>query len=352
MNSFITISKKEKADFYKSQYEYYKGFNTAIVIIASLASLTYFISDCQLYGYFQVETLPTRFAIVIPLIIYVTYTRLVDKWKMEMIFSHCMGHLIMWCTIFSIWFLPNKQYASDGFLIIQIVILMLGFASTFSTACISQLMVIVNILISNIFNHYEDLNIMMSLGLPCAFGIICAQYVFTQSYYETYTMNKKLENLSYIDQLTTVYNRHKLDEITRNKKFILDNKDISLLILDVDFFKHINDTYGHDNGDLVLKELAGILKSNIRSDDILIRWGGEEFLIILYNCNETQAIKVAEKIRRKVEQYNGKVCKLTVSIGVSMYKEVNYRDTIREADKALYKAKNSGRNKVVSYKDI
>lgn len=352
MNSFLNTSKEERADFYKSQFEYYKKFNRAIIIIASLASLTYFISDCQLYGYFQIETAPTRFAIIIPLIIYLIYTRLFDNWKLEMIFSHCIGHLIMWCTIFSIWFLPNRQYASDGFLIIQIVILMLGFASTFSTACISQFMVIGNILISNTFNHYEDISIMLSLGLPCALGIACAQFIFTQSYYETYTINKKLEKLSYIDQLTNAYNRHKLDEITRGGRFILDNKDISLIIIDIDFFKKINDTFGHDKGDIVLKELAGILKNNIKSDDVLIRWGGEEFLIVLYNCNETQALKIAEKIRKKVESFISKVCRITISLGVSSYNGNDYKESINKADKALYYAKNSGRNKVVSYSEI
>lgn len=352
-NSFLGLNNYDKEQFYKDQFLYYRGFNTSIVVIAVLSSLSYFVSDCQLYGYFETETIIPRFIILVPLLLFLIYKQFIDNWKLEMILSHIVGHMIMWCTIWAIHFLPNRQYASDGFLILQLVILMLGFAATFEVSTVSQLLVIANILISNTFIHYEDIDLMISLGLPLAIGIACSHFVFTQSYYETYKTKKKLENLSFIDQLTDVYNRHKIDEITKDEKFINESLlPISIAIIDIDFFKKINDTYGHDNGDTVLKELASIIKATKKESDVAIRWGGEEFVIIMYRCNESQGKKQVEKIRKQVEQFNSSVHNITVSIGVSEYNGVSYKESIVMADKALYKAKELGRNQVMSFSEI
>lgn len=352
-NSFLNISKQEKEKFYKKQFKYYRGFNTGIVIISVLASLTYFISDCQLFGRFANETLIPRISILIPFSIFLLLRKLNLDYKVEMIASQYIGHSIMWHTIWAIVYLPNRQYASDGFLIMQLVMLMLGFASSFEVAAISQLMIIVNILISNTFNHYEDLNLMLSLGIPCALGIAISNYIFTQSYYEAYLANTKLENLSYIDQLTGVFNRHKLDEITDGDKLKRYNlQDISFIILDIDFFKKINDTYGHDKGDIILKDLADILKNNVKDAGFVIRWGGEEFLIILYGYNEKNAYTLAEKIRQDAENKDNSIDKITVSLGICEYDFDSYKNTVKKADIALYKAKELGRNKTIKYSSI
>lgn len=352
-NSFLKTSKYEREKFYKTQFEYYRGFNTGIVIISVLASLTYFISDCQLFGRFANETLIPRISILIPFSIFLWLRKLNLDYKVEMLASQYIGHSIMWHTIWAIVYLPNRQYASDGFLIMQLVMLMLGFASSFEVAVVSQLMIIVNILISNTFNHYDDLNLMLSLGIPCALGIAISNYIFTQSYYETYLANNKLENLSYIDQLTGVFNRHKLDDITdgdKLKRYSL--QDISFIILDIDFFKKINDTYGHDKGDIILKSLADILKNNVKNDGFVIRWGGEEFLIILYGYNEKTAYALAEKIRKEVENQNNGINKITISLGVCEYDFNSYKNTVKKADMALYKAKELGRNRTIKYSNM
>lgn len=354
MNSFLRLNKSELREFNKSQYKYYEKFNFSVLFLSVVFSLTYFVSDCQLFGRFAFETILSRFSI---LIIYAGYLILVHRYKnfyFRMIASQIVGHSIMWCTIWSIYFLPNRQYASDGFLILQVVILMLGFASSFWVSAISQLLVIGNILISNTFNHYEDLSLMLSLGLPLASGIVLANYVFTQSYYERYEMTRELKRLSYIDQLTNIYNRHKLDDLIEDNKLKCKSfQDISVIMTDIDFFKKINDTYGHEIGDVVLQGLAKVLSTSIDSNSYAIRYGGEEFLLVLYGYNEEEAFKLAEKIRKQVEGYNNEYCKITISLGVAENnKEVDYTTVISYADKALYKAKNTGRNKTVKYSEI
>lgn len=167
--------------------------------------------------------------------------------------------------------------------------------------------------------------------------------------------NDQLEVLAITDGLTEVYNhRYFMDQI--HEKFADAKKQsipISLLMIDIDHFKAFNDNYGHMTGDLVLKEIAQILKSNCRRDDIVARYGGEEFAIILPETDSHQAEIVAEKIRTAVENYhlpNGKEARrVTVSIGVGTSGEgidlVNH--LISSADKALYRAKAEGRNRVV-----
>ena len=121
----------------------------------------------------------------------------------------------------------------------------------------------------------------------------------------------------------------------------------SIIYFDIDFFKKINDKYGHDMGDYVLKEISKLVAENIRSNDIFGRWGGEEFLFILPITPYFNTLKVAEKIRKVVENYNFKGIKVTISLGVSEIienEQIEY--AIKRADEALYEAKKSGRNQV------
>lgn len=166
------------------------------------------------------------------------------------------------------------------------------------------------------------------------------------------TLRKKLEEQLHMeamtDPLTQLFNRRfissVLESLTENIKE--RKKGLSLIMADIDNFKHINDTYGHETGDEVLKELAKLLKGNLREGDIVGRWGGEEFLIILVNTGLEDAIKVAEKLRRKISEslILGKI-NITVSFGVSEYRiNEDIKEAIRRADEALYEAKLAGKN--------
>jgi|GEM_PF-4016993 len=161
---------------------------------------------------------------------------------------------------------------------------------------------------------------------------------------------EKLSILSSTDYLTKIYNRQKfLKELKNNIKRVKRTKEnLSLAMIDIDFFKKINDTYGHSAGDEVLKEFCTIIKNQLRDIDIFARWGGEEFIILFINTNLNQAKSAAEKIRKKIEENSFENIKnITCSIGITQYKsEDTIHSFIENSDKALYKAKQKGRNNV------
>ena len=160
----------------------------------------------------------------------------------------------------------------------------------------------------------------------------------------------QLEKLATLDRLTSIFNRYKMDltldeqiEIAKRYK-----RDLSLIFFDIDHFKKINDKYGHKTGDMVLKELSKLIQVTIRKSDVFGRWGGEEFLIILPETTKKEAVKLAEKLRHKIQEYNfPAIGKLTCSFGVTSYKDGDTIETmLSRVDKKLYLAKESGRNQV------
>jgi diguanylate cyclase (GGDEF)-like protein len=166
--------------------------------------------------------------------------------------------------------------------------------------------------------------------------------------------NRKLQELAYYDPLTGLPNRRFFFE---HASLIFEEvkryeKPLSLLIMDIDHFKKINDTYGHDVGDVVLKTFANVLKGIVRQSDICARLGGEEFVVLLPNTNLEGARVLAERIRTAVAkntvEHGSIVIVFTVSIGVSQYRKgmQNIDELIKEADIALYRAKEGGRNRV------
>jgi diguanylate cyclase (GGDEF)-like protein len=176
-------------------------------------------------------------------------------------------------------------------------------------------------------------------------------------------MFKKVESLAITDGLTGLYTRTYFierlqEEIERAKT---DSTPISVAIMDIDYFKKVNDTYGHLAGDTFLKQLSNILRRRFRSVDVLSRYGGEEFAVLMYHTTITESYKILEEVRKMVEEekffmpiesYHPIQIKKTISIGVVELKEEQTPDEIiKKADDALYKAKESGRNKVCVYKE-
>jgi diguanylate cyclase (GGDEF)-like protein len=157
------------------------------------------------------------------------------------------------------------------------------------------------------------------------------------------------KRMATIDPLTNLYNRYYfnnfiVDEISRTKR---SGTDLSMVLLDIDFFKKINDTYGHSTGDDVLVGMAGILKHNIRQTDVCIRWGGEEFIIILVATGKEGATYFAEKLRETIAAHQfPQVGQVTASMGVATL-ETDEKDLFERVDKAMYDAKNNGRNRVM-----
>ena len=163
---------------------------------------------------------------------------------------------------------------------------------------------------------------------------------------------KNLSDLAYYDTLTGLFNRHSFDKTLRKewRRRHRYKRPLSMIMIDIDHFKQVNDTHGHQKGDSVLRTVGGIIHDNIRSSDYPCRYGGEEMAVILPETTLNSAIITAEKLRRiiekQVEEIEGFV--VTVSMGVSscMSDMKDPCDIVERADKALYMAKDAGRNRV------
>lgn len=158
-----------------------------------------------------------------------------------------------------------------------------------------------------------------------------------------------LEEKASLDELTKVFNRSKFQQLF--KQTIDENKfnpkSLCLVIFDIDHFKKINDTYGHNKGDEVLVSVSQFIKAQIRMTDILCRWGGEEFTLLLVGSNIDAGVRICEKIRSLVETYSFLEDRpVTISMGITQYQEDDTLESfIARADNALYRAKKSGRNR-------
>lgn len=175
---------------------------------------------------------------------------------------------------------------------------------------------------------------------------------------ESKILMDKLRDTSLRDGMTGLYNRRFLEEFIDKvmSQAQRDNVNYSVMMLDVDFFKMVNDTYGHDVGDKVIVEIGKVLQDNIRESDLAIRYGGEEFIVMLHNANEEGTLAVASKIHNAFAELvfdvgNGETMRKTMSIGIAKFPVDG--DTIwkciKFADTALYVAKTTGRNKIVEY---
>ncbi len=196
-------------------------------------------------------------------------------------------------------------------------------------------------------NNSENINIQLYYEMIVAYIttlVIGGIYEFLNNYFYS---QLKIQVIK--DFLTGLFNRRYLEEILRweiefSKRY---GHPLSVILLDVDNFKCINDKYGHQTGDLVLKKLAELLKKNLRKSDIVARYGGEEFIIILPDTDIKGAVKVAEKLRKAIEKLSINGIKITASFGVSQLKDDDdIQKLIKRADKALYIAKRSGKNTV------
>ncbi|TYB32106.1 MAG: diguanylate cyclase [Candidatus Mcinerneyibacterium aminivorans] len=195
----------------------------------------------------------------------------------------------------------------------------------------------------------EELNILLTMALPRESKKYDNVIVTNMDITRIKEMEKKLKEKAKRDGLTDLYNHEtiirQLDyEIERENRY---NLQLSIAMCDIDDFKKINDNYGHQTGDDILKRLAFILEENVRNVDIVGRYGGEEFLIIFPHTSCNQAYKVCERIRKEIKKKE----KITVSIGVVELKNENCKEFIKKADDLLYNAKNSGKDCICSCLD-
>jgi len=166
--------------------------------------------------------------------------------------------------------------------------------------------------------------------------------------------NESLTHSSLTDGLTQLYNRNFLDtrltqEFSKSKRY---NNELCVMMLDIDYFKKVNDTYGHPIGDEVLKKVSNILKDSLRSSDLVARYGGEEFCVLMPHSHTKEAKKLAERLREKIQttqvSESHQELRVTISIGLADFNKdlESEKNLLTNADKALYRAKENGRNRV------
>ena len=183
--------------------------------------------------------------------------------------------------------------------------------------------------------------------------VVKAKIILLREITDSVTLVKKLENAAYLDSLTGLYNRKHFSELANMdiERALRANQSIYTVMLDLDFFKNVNDTYGHAAGDMVLRTTAAIIRQTIRSYDLLGRYGGEEFVLLIADLEASEAYKLMERIRENIEHniihYEHKKITITCSIGLARFMEGDtLESSVNKADEALYMAKKSGRNQV------
>ncbi|WP_340033807.1 sensor domain-containing diguanylate cyclase [Paenibacillus sp. FSL H3-0302] len=172
---------------------------------------------------------------------------------------------------------------------------------------------------------------------------------------ELLEMNAVLVELSTTDKLTGLKNRRFLQEKLEEQiaAYQRDQAPFSLCILDIDHFKNVNDSYGHQMGDYVLEKLASVLKSQSRKEDIVARYGGEEFILLLPNTDSSDATAIADNLRQFIASSTWEIGSITVSIGIATFEATDTDITLLEkADQALYVSKEQGRNRVTHIMDL
>lgn len=337
---------EEKEAFWQSKYEYCKQIIKWVAIAASASSILYYFSDCYLMGGFETDTLIPRLSILIPLITFLVLLKTNNSYKVIVPAAYIVAHGVMWCTIWACAYLPNLDFAAEGFVIINYVFLAMGIGTPIYMGVIAHGFLIVDIIIANSFIQYPEFEMMLLLGIPSYLGICAYNIAVERSYKDKYKLQVQLKECLMHDSLTGAYNRNIMAELVdKYRHFIVGQKDVSVIMFDLDHFKEINDTYGHDSGDNVLVEISRIISEILPEDAKYIRWGGEEFVILSYDSTDN-SLALAEKLRSTIEEKEFEVPNVTISVGVAAYEGSNYELTIKHADEALYVAKEKGRNRV------
>jgi diguanylate cyclase (GGDEF)-like protein len=209
------------------------------------------------------------------------------------------------------------------------------------------------LMVAQVGNPVED-RILKTLMGNLAVSLVVTLIVLLLANLTIGGYQRRLEEMATTDKLTGAANRQIFDMLFDQafKYAKRQGGKLSAIMFDVDRFKQINDTYGHTDGDLVLKDLVKTAKGQIRDSDTLCRWGGEEFLVLLPDCDIEQAGNVAEKMRQAIESHksvahDGRIISITASFGVAQLLDEDVdMDLVRRADSALYRAKENGRNRV------
>ncbi|MCF6243750.1 MAG: GGDEF domain-containing protein [Sulfurovum sp.] len=288
------------------------------------------------------------------LFINVTYLKLTDN-------HHYAGYIMLYLAFALILYLIySGGYDNTGPLWIFILPPLALFIHGLKKGLVDIAIFMIIILFMFFYPHNYLLDASYTMAFKIQILLSFLLLIFLSALYE-YSKERSLRKMKKIqsdlefflkrDPLTGLYNRRgyhdSIDDIS--------GKHGVMLMCDIDHFKKINDTYGHDAGDFVIQEVAQCIRENVRREDVAIRWGGEEFLIFLSNTNIKNGYLVAEKLRESIERLTlfykeGITIRVTLSMGISLISnEVPLEEAIRNADNAMYVSKASGRNQISKY---
>lgn len=351
LNKAAKLSREDLDKFYSAKYNNYKELSIRIIINMIANSVLFFVFDCILSDRFVAENIIPRCLMLIFIYPYIYLTKR-HNYKTNIVISYLIIYGIGACNIWAISNLDSPAYIGDTFLLIQLSFLAFGLAVPKGWSQLGHIGILIELALAGAIIPNMDLLLTLIIQLMT---YTCVEYILNiieDNFLDSYSSSEEIESRVVHDQLTSAFNRHKIQDLCIGTTNELEIKRASILLIDIDFFKKINDTYGHETGDVVLQNLVEIIKTYVRKTDYIIRWGGEEFIIILPDCGEVKAKQIAETLREQVIQAGENVCNATISVGIAIYIGGDYHDTIKQADKALYYAKEHGRNQVVLHSDL
>lgn len=335
-------------------------FFLSIVVIKTI--FADYSNDKNTYNYYSITTTIVAM-IILAIIYYIWHFSNILKFKIEHFrYVHIIDNYIFILIFFTVIVFTGSYTSDYKFLFLFIIItstIQCGMNQGLMVACVCSVLILGVDLIyapNNGVNEYFQNDLIMA-GVFILTAWPLGFYVKTESEHID-----ELQSLVNKDGLTGVYNHRFFCDILKKiiKESENDNKSVSMIFIDIDYFKYYNDLYGHQKGDDILRDIGNILIDNVRTQDIVARYGGEEFAIILPDTKEDEATLIAEGIRKKIEktnfegeenQPNGRI---TVSIGVSVYPDKAKSDIelIKSSDDALYRAKFFDKNRVEIYTSI
>lgn len=275
------------------------------------------------------------------LVVFFASSFLLDYSNKEYIITHAIFAIVFYSVLAYIVIRRGRRMGNIGYIIMYFA---------FMTVVASGMFELYFILSSQLTYAY----IVGYFGADAGVIILIIGFIAVQLISE----NKFLNKLALTDTLTGMNNRRGLEYMLQPILLMVEeDKCFSVITIDIDFFKKVNDRYGHDGGDIVLKEFSSLIKNSHRVSDISCRLGGEEFVVVLPSASKEKAMEIAGKMRRDTEllaiNVDGENVSITASFGVAtMCSEFNFDESLKCADKALYSAKFNGRNQVVFSEDI
>lgn len=333
----------------------HRSRQTQISIISFLTASLYVIftlleRSAWVSAEMQTLMMKLHLLIIVPMMLTIGFLAYQQRFYKIVMYALAMSPVVaMTCHTFITSRLDNfAPFLTEGYLMVFWIFIVSGM--TFQYALVSAITCSA-ILVGASYFYIESTAIytMHVFWVFCSFSLgLFGGLIFDSAKKAIFANLQELQQLAMTDSLTGVFNRNHLNHVLSQemKRCARYGNPFGLLVIDIDHFKQVNDTYGHHIGDEILQQIARILSTTIRENDALIRWGGEEFIVIALHVNEQSLAVLCEKLRNKIENSDyGKVEKITVSIGATVFSKDDTQEVlIARADRALYTAKEKGRN--------